>query len=213
MAEVTPGRGRAEKEIRLFEDFESITHHALLGGISGTDIRRSANAAHTGHAGLQMFTPADASAFAEASWLIGASKQPLLKISFWCKIPFRPASGSFHIFAIIQKRSETHELGIRYNFGTQSWEFYGESRAWAALPEVTSKLGEGIWTRIAIEVNTNTSRVTAVHVNEDSFRFNRAYARMAIANEITYMNIRIRLNGSATSSITFYVDDLMVQEL
>jgi hypothetical protein len=213
MAEITPGRGKAEKEILLFEDFEAITHHALTGLSPGADIKRSADAAHTGHAGLLMFTPAGEETTAEANWLIGASKQPLLKISFWCKIPFNPPSGSFETFITIQKRSETHELGIRYNFFTQSWEFFSESRAWAALPEVTSKLGEGIWTRIAIEVNTNTGRITAVHVNEDSFRFNRAYTRTAIANQITYMNVKGRVNGSATSSITLYLDDLIMQEL
>jgi hypothetical protein len=213
MAEVTPGRARAAKEILLFEDFEAITHHAKLGLSPKADIKRSAAAAHSGHAGLEFFTPAAAGAHARAIWTTKSSKHPLLGLSFWCKTPFSIPAGSCEAFITIQKAESTHQLGIRYNFNTQSWEFFNELKAWEPLSPVTSQIGSDIWTHITIEVNTNTGRVTAVHVNEESFRINRAYAKEALPNSVTYMNVSISVNGSEALAITLYIDDLILQEL
>jgi hypothetical protein len=213
MAEITPGRGKAEKEILLFEDFEAITHHALTDLNPGAYIKRSPDAAHSGHTGLEFFTPMATGAYAAATWTTRSSKQPLLSLSFWCKTPFSIQAGSCEAFIIIQKAENTHELGVRYNFNTQSWEFFNELKNWEPLSPVTSQIGTNVWTRIAIEINTNTGRVTTMHVNEESFRINRTYAKGSLPNNVTYMNFMIRVNGSNESAITLYVDDLIVQEL
>jgi hypothetical protein len=213
MAEVTPGRGRAEKEILLFEDFESVAHHAKVETNRGAVVRRSADAAHSGHAGLEFFTPAAAVTYAAATWTTRSSKQPLIGLSYWCKTPFSIPVGYLTATLAIRKPDVEHTIGIRYNFSTQGWEFLDETKTWVSFPEVTAVIGVDIWTRIGIEVNTNTSRVVAVHVNEQSFRMNRAYSRTTIPADITHMAVEIRVEGSDRQAITLYVDDLMVQEL
>jgi hypothetical protein len=213
MAEVTPGRGRAEKEIILFEDFESIAYHAKVGATSGARSRRSAEAAFAGHAGLELFTPAAAGAYATATWTTTSSKQPLIGLSYWCKTPSSIPAGFLTTRLIIQKADIEHTIGIRYNFSTQDWEYLDETKTWVSFPEVTAVIGVDIWTRIGIEVNTNTGRVIAVHVNEQSFRMNRAYSRIANPASTTYMTVEIRVDGSDILAITLYVDNLSVQEL
>jgi hypothetical protein len=213
MAEVTPGRARAAKEILLLEDFEAITHHAKIETTSGAIIRRSADAAHSGHAGLEFFTPAAAGATAAAVWTTTSSKQPLIGLSFWCKTPFSIPAGYLTTTLVIKKANAEHKIGIRYNFSTQGWEFLDETKTWVSLPEVDAVIGVDNWTRIGIEINTNTSRVVAVHVNEQSFRMNKAYSITTIQTNITYMTVEIMVNGSGALAITLYIDDLIVQEL
>jgi hypothetical protein len=213
MAEITPGRARAAKEILIFEDFESVTHHAQTSGSTGTRVRRSADAAHRGHAGLEFFTPAADGATATAIWTTRSSKQPLMSISFWCKAPASIPAGYLEAYLTIQKAYTKHEIGIRFNFSTQGWEFLNESRAWVSLPEVTAVISQDIWTRIIIEINTQTGRVIAIHVSEQSFRINRVYTKNEGQFVVTFTNVEIRVNGSAALAITLYIDDLIVQEL
>jgi hypothetical protein len=213
MAEVTPGRARAAKEILLFEDFESVAHHAKASGSAGAGVRRSPDAAHSGHAGLEFFTPAAGNAYAEAVWTTTSSKQPLIGLSFRCKTPFSIPAGYLTTKLVIQKANVEDTVGIRYSFSTQGWEYLDETKTWVSLSEVTAAIGTDIWTRIRIEVNTNTGRVVAVHVNEQSFRMNREYSRTTIPANITYMTIGIRVDGSSTLETVLYVDDLIVQEL
>jgi hypothetical protein len=213
MAEVTPGRARAEKEILLIEDFEAITHHAEVAYTTGAYITRSPEAAHAGHAGLELFAPAAANAFARAEWTTRSTRNPLIALRAWIKLETVPANGHITLELRIQKRDTFSVISIRYNTATNKWEFLNESNVYQELTEVTTILSEDIWQHITIEVDTGKKRIVAMHIGEESYRFNRAYYVTPGSWAITYMLVAVQLNASAAGEGQLYIDDLIVQEL
>jgi hypothetical protein len=213
MAEITPGRARAAKEILIFEDFEAITHHAKITLTSGSHAVRSPDAAYNGHAGLECFAPAAANAYAHASWATRSTKNPLISMRLWIRAPLLPVSG-YIIFSIqIQKRSLLHNITILYDTSTQKWMLLNENGVYEELTAVTTVLEENVWYQITIEVDTGKQRVLALHINEESYRFNRAYYVITGSWASTYMLAVVQLSTSAAGAGKLHLDDLIVQEL
>jgi hypothetical protein len=213
MAEVTERKVKTEKRILLAEDFESITHHAEINRSTGAYVQRAADAAHSGNAGLLLTTPASNNSYARALWRSSSTKHPIIALSFWVNFPTIPGTGYIHFALFIQKTTTLHRIAIRYNIITNAWEYFDETLNWQSLPEVTAVLGQNVWTNITIEVNTDTGRIIAIHVSEQSFRINKAYGKIPGPYSITTVIVQIELIGSAEAALTLYVDDLIVQEL
>jgi hypothetical protein len=213
MAEITPGHPRAEKEILLIEDFETIAHHAAVVYSTGAYIKRSPDAAHTGHAGLELFTPAAANAFARAEWTTRSTRNPLIALRVWIKLSPVPVNGYITLELRIQKRNTFSIISIRYNTATNKWEFLNESNVYQELTEVTTILSENIWQHITIEVDTGKKRIVAMHIGEESYKFNRAYYVATGSWASTSMLAAVQLNASTTGEGKLYIDDLIVQEL
>jgi hypothetical protein len=213
MAEITPGRAKAEKEILLFEDFEAIAHHAFLDLSPGADVRRSPDAAHSGHAGLKFFIPAVNNAYARAQWTTKPPRTNLIALRIWFQCTPFPIHGFLTFYMLIQFRNSYHEIRIRYNVTTNKWQFRNESGVYEDLTEITTIPSSEVWVYLTLEVDLARRRIIAMHLNEEFNRLNRAYYVTSMAAPATAMDVGVELSTTTASTGTAYIDDLIVQEL
>jgi hypothetical protein len=133
MAEVTGARKAGEKRVLLYEDFESIAHHAIVDGTAGFDVRRSAEAAKLGHAGLLMHVPASANANVLAKWKGLPSTERLIALSVWTNWAGGSPQGAIEWRVNQRERSAIHQVWVKYETFTKKWYYLDEQGIFTQL--------------------------------------------------------------------------------
>jgi hypothetical protein len=213
MAEIQSARKTGEKRVLLYENFESISHHAITDGTAGWNVQRSAEAAKEGHAGLLMQAPASANAYVLTRWKGLPGTERLIALSTWINWAGSSSQGAIEWRVNQRERAAMHDIFVRYETFTRKWYYLDEQGIFTELSAVTTELNPNEWYNIIIIFDRIKRRIEQLIINNEVIPIGKYYYFFSGAQPYGYVEVEIKLRTYVASADQLQVDEVMLREL